>query len=68
MNQEEWIEANLPAVTAAVVGAAEALYALLGGQPDPKWEREELEAEVGRLRLTMTKDAGHRPSSGWMAE
>jgi hypothetical protein len=64
MNQEEWVEANLPAVTVALVGASEALYALLGGQADPEREREELEAEVGRLRLTMTKDAGRRPSSG----
>ncbi len=68
MNQEEWIEANLPAVTTALVSASEVLYGLLGGQADPKWERQELEAEVGRLRLTMIKDAGHRPSSGWMAE
>jgi hypothetical protein len=68
VNQEEWIEANLPAVTAALVNASETLYALLGGQPDPEWERAELEAEVGRLRLTMVKDAGHRRSSGWIAE
>jgi hypothetical protein len=61
MNQEEWIGVNLPAATAAVVGASETLYALLGGQPDPEWEQAELEAEVGRLRLTMVKDSGHRP-------
>jgi hypothetical protein len=67
MNQEEWIEANLPA-TAALVGASEVLYGLLGGKLDPKREREKLEAEVGRLRLTMVKDAGHRPLSGWIAE
>lgn len=68
MNQEEWIEANLPAATRALVGASEAVYALLGGQPDPEWERAELEAGVGRLRLMMTEDAGHRPSSGGIAE
>jgi hypothetical protein len=63
VNQEEWIAANVEAATRALEGASEALYALLGGQVDPEWERAELEAEVGRLRLTMTTDAGHRPSS-----
>jgi hypothetical protein len=64
VNQEEWIEANLPAVVAALVGASEVLYALLGGQPDPEWERAELEAEVGRLRLTMVKDPVRSPHRG----
>ena len=66
--QDEWIKANQEAAAQAILSASEALYALLGGEPDPKRERELLEAEAARLRLTMTKDVGRRPSSGWMAE
>jgi hypothetical protein len=63
MNQEEWIAANVEAATRALESASAALYALLGGEVDPEREREALEAEVARLRLTMTKEAGRRPSS-----
>jgi hypothetical protein len=62
--QDAWIEANQEAASLAILAASEALYALLGGEVDPDREREAREAEVARLRLTMTKDAGHGPSSG----
>ena len=61
--QDEWIKANQEAAARAILAASEALYALLGGVPDPKWEREVLEAEVARLRLTMTESPGHGSSS-----
>jgi hypothetical protein len=63
MTSDEWATANLAAAERAVVGASEALYGLLGGQVDPEWEREQLEAQVARLRLTMTESPGHVPSS-----
>ena len=55
MTNDEWAEANLAAVTAALLSASEALYALLGGQPDPERQREALAAEVARMQITMKR-------------
>jgi len=68
MTSDEWVAANLPAATEALAAASGALYKLLGGMPDPKWEREVLEAEVARLKLTMTEEADDGASSEWIAE
>jgi hypothetical protein len=43
------------AVTKALRAAQDELYAVLGGQPDPKRAQEALAAEVARMRLTMRR-------------
>jgi hypothetical protein len=55
MQEEEWIRANAEQAAKALLRARGELYALLGGQPDPKRKREVLEAEVARLRLIMRR-------------
>jgi hypothetical protein len=51
----EWLKANQKAVAKALSAAQDELYALLGGQPDPRRAREALAAEVARMRLTMKR-------------
>jgi hypothetical protein len=51
----EWLRANQEAVTKALRAAQDELYAVLGGQPDPKPAQEALAAEVARMRLTMRR-------------
>ena len=48
-----WIAANAARVSEALNSpeAQEALYRLLGGEPDPERQREALAREVARLRL-----------------
>jgi hypothetical protein len=57
----EWLRANQEAVAKALQAAQDDLYAMLGGQPDPRRAREALAAEVARMRLTMRR---HRKSHG----
>jgi hypothetical protein len=51
----EWLRANQEAVAKALRAAQDELYAVLGGQPDPRRAREALAAEVARMRLTMRR-------------
>jgi hypothetical protein len=53
MNNQEWIEQNAPKAAEALAKpeVQDELYALLGGQPDPDSEREQVIREVSRLRL-----------------
>jgi hypothetical protein len=53
MTSEEWIQANQVRAARALESASDALYELLGGQVDPGREREALEAEAARLKLSM---------------
>jgi hypothetical protein len=48
----EWPIASQEAVTKALWAAQDDLYAMRGGQPDPRRAREALAAEVARMRLT----------------
>jgi hypothetical protein len=54
MDEREWIEANAERAAEALARpeVTEEVYHTLGGQPDPKREREVLAAELARLRLT----------------
>jgi len=53
MDSQEWIAENAPKAEQALSKpeVQEELYALLGGEPDPDSEREQLIREVSRLRL-----------------
>lgn len=49
------MEANADADRGAMTAAQDELYGLLGGQPDPRREREALADEVARLELTIKR-------------
>jgi hypothetical protein len=57
--EQAWVNANAARVSVALNSpeVQEALYRLLGGEPDPERRREALAREVARLRLQW------RPSS-----
>jgi hypothetical protein len=51
--EQAWVDANAARVSGALNSpeVQEALYRLLGGEPDPQRRREDLAREVARLRL-----------------
>jgi hypothetical protein len=51
--EQAWVHANAAGVSGALNSpeVQEALYRLLGGEPDPKRGKEALAREVARLRL-----------------
>jgi hypothetical protein len=53
MDSEQWIAENARQAEAALAQpeVQEELYGLLGGEPDPNSEREQLMREVSQLRL-----------------
>jgi hypothetical protein len=51
--EQAWVDANAQRINEALSSpeVQEALYRLLGGEPDPERRREILAREVARLRL-----------------
>ena len=52
MNTEEWLTANAEQAAKALLRASSDLYALLGGEANREWQREELAEELRHLELT----------------